>query len=461
MRKILAALLLLLATFAQAEVYITVTGANVKRAKLALGTLKSLSGPGDAGAAQKISAQLRDDLEFMNLFDFIEPQLFANLDVGNDIYKLRYPEWVPLQASFVLRVGYRQSGGRTTLEGVLYDVPGEKRILGKTYTFPSDQVSKMVHSLSEEILTAITGEKGLFNTRVLMACAELKRRAPPREIFVSDTDGKNLIQLTSDNTLSLSPSWSPDGRLIAYSQYEFRSVNGKRQKVQALKTHDLRTGKRRVISARKGVNSGAGWSPDGRQIAATLSYTGRPEIYLFDPEGTGNPFPLSRNIQWRKISGGFQTESVNNLLDVEPSWSPDGKKIVLSSARTGHPMIYIVDLGSKQATQLTFAGTYNASPSWSPRGDKILFAAQRLAEGNFDLYMIDTDGNNLSRITAGESRRVNSENPSWAPTGRHFAFANNADGHYGVYISTLDGKVRRRISPTGKDCKNPAWSPVP
>ncbi len=460
--RLLILWLLLIGSISQAEVYITVTGANVKRAKLAVGTLRPLSGGGDAQLAAKISRQIKDDLELMSLFDFIEPSLYAGIEAGADIYKLRYQDWGPLQASFVLRLGYRSSGGKTTLEGVLYDVPGEKRIFGRTYTYPSDQFSKMVHAMSEEILTSITGEKGLFTTRVLMACSDLNRRSPPREIYVADFDGKNLTPLTSDDTISLSPAWAPDARTIAYSQYEYRKLNGRRQKVQALKTHDLKTGRRKVISARAGVNSGASFSPgDGRQIAGTLSYTGRPEIYLFESSGGGNPYPLSRNIQWRKISGGFQTESVNNLLDVEPSWAPDGKKIVLSSARTGHPMIYIVDLGSKQATQLTFAGTYNASPAWSPRGDKILFAAQRLAEGNFDLYLIDTDGNNLSRITAGESGKINSENPSWAATGRHFAYANNEGGSYAIYITSLDGKVKRRISPSGKDCKNPAWAPVP
>lgn len=449
-----------MSSLARAEVYITVTGANVKRAKLALGSLRPLGGPSDPGYTAKLAKQLRDDLELMNLFDFVDPSLFSSLDSG-DIYKIRYQDWVPLQASFVLKVGYRAASGKVTLEGVLHDVPGEKRIFGKTFTFPTGETARVVHALSEEILRAITGESGLFTTKVLMACADSRRRNPPREIYLTESDGRNLTQLTSDDTISLSPAWSPDGKMISYSQYEFRSSGRARQKVQALKTHDLRNGKRVVLSARKGVNSGASWSPDGKQVAATMSFTGRPEIYLFNPNDPSNPFPLSRNIQWRKISGGFQTESVNNLLDVEPSWSPDGKKIVLSSARTGHPMIYIVDLGSKQATQLTFAGTYNASPAWSPRGDKILFAAQRLAEGNFDLYLIDTDGNNLSRVTAGDAgRRVNSENPSWASTGRHFVFANNEEGNYAIYVSTLDGRVRRRISPQGKDCKTPAWSPV-
>ena len=163
-------LFFLVGSLARAEVYITVTGANVKRAKLALGSLRPQQGPGDGVVTAKLAKQLRDDLELMNLFDFIEPSLFANLDTS-DLSKIRYPDWTPFQASFVLRVGYRMGSGKITLEGMLYDIPGEKRIFGKTYTFPADQWQKMVHSLSEEILHSITGEKGLFTTRIVMACA--------------------------------------------------------------------------------------------------------------------------------------------------------------------------------------------------------------------------------------------------------------------------------------------------
>jgi Tol biopolymer transport system component len=90
-----------------------------------------------------------------------------------------------------------------------------------------------------------------------------------------------------------------------------------------------------------------------------------------------------------------------------------------------------------------------------------MFAAQRLEEGNFDLFLIDPDGNNLQRVTVGDrpGRKVNSENPSWAATGRHLVYASNDDGAYAIYLTNIDQTIKRRISPPGLSCTNPSWSP--
>ncbi len=298
-----------------------------------------------------------------------------------------------------------------------------------------------------------------------MVCRDPKKKSPPKEVYVVDADGRNLTQLTHDNTLSLSPAWAPDGKSIAYTQFDWRRIGKIREKGTVIKRHNLLTGERKVLVSKPRNNSGAAWAPDGSKVAATLSFTGRPEIYLLSSDGTGEPEPLSRAIQWKRINGeGYTSGDPNSLLDVEPNFAPNGTKLVLSSARSGHPMIYVVDLVTKAASQLTFAGIYNASPAWSPKGDKIIFAAQRLAEGNFDLYLIDPDGNNLARITVGEKitgrRAPSSVNPSWAPTGRHIVFSSNEEGgREAIYRMTLDGSVKKKISPPEKECSNPAWGP--
>jgi len=399
-------------------IYITVTGANVKRAKIAVGRIHLLpKGTADTALSKKLREELRADLEFTNLFDFIEDSQVARLDSADELYNARYDEFSAIGASFLLNLGYRMDRNILVVEALLFDIVGKKKILGTRYQHEASKYYRVAHTIAEDVLKELTGERGLFLSRILMVCRDPKKRSPSKEVFVVDSDGRNLVQLTRDSTLSLSPTWAPDGRSIAYTQFELRRYGKIREKGTVIKRHNLLTGERKVVVGKRGANSGAAWSPDGSRIAATLSFTGIPEIYLLNPDGRGEPEPFSRMIQWKRISGdGYQLADPKQLLDVEPNWSPNGTKLVLSSARSGHPMIYVVDIIAKTATQLTFAGTYNASPAWSPKGDKIVFAAQRLAEGNFDLYLIDPDGNNLELsygqevgLTVDRSRGIASE----------------------------------------------------
>ncbi|NBT59302.1 hypothetical protein EBT16_11020, partial [bacterium] len=289
------------------------------------------------------------------------------------------------------------------------------------------------------------------------------KRSPAKEIYIADSDGSNLLALTADKTLSFSPAWMNDGQNISYTQFEFLISRGVRKRGAVLKKHNLATGARSVLYFKDGMNSGAAWSENGNRGVVTMSFTGKPELYFISPNGGAEPEPLSRNLQVKSLSqSALQSVNPNLLFEVEASWSPNGKELVFSSARSGSPMIFIADLSSNLTRQVTFAGKYNATPAWSPKGDKILFAAQRAPNGNFDIYSIEPSGNNLSRITVGDqtSRRINHENPSWAPTGRHFAIASNETGNYAIYTLTDDGALKRRISPEGKECKSPKWGPA-
>jgi TolB protein len=461
--RLLTFCFLLIATLCQGEIYLSVTGAGVRRAKIAVGEIKNLGGGADTGHASRIRSQIMSDLELINLFEFIPDSaaIAADKESGSD---MDYTKWSPLGATFALRVGYRLESDKVSLEAQFFDIPGQKRIFGQSYQSGSNNTTRIIHELSENILKALTGEKGLFKSRILMVCHDLsQRRSPAKEIYIADADGNNLLALTADKTLSLSPAWMNDGSNISYTQFEFLISRGVRKRGAVLKKHNLATGARSVLYFKDGMNSGAAWSENGNRGVVTMSFTGKPELYFISPNGSSEPEPLSRNLQLKSMTQSApQTVNPNLLFEVEASWSPNGRELVFSSARSGSPMIYIADLNSNLTRQITFAGKYNATPAWSPKGDKILFAAQRAPNGNFDIYSIEPSGNNLSRITVGDQgrRRINHENPSWGPTGRHFAIASNETGNYAIYVLTDDGALKRRISPEGKECKSPKWGPA-
>jgi TolB protein len=461
--RLLTFCFLLIATLCQGEIYLSVTGAGVRRAKIAVGEIKNLGGGADTGHASRIRSQIMSDLELINLFEFIPDSaaIAADKESGSD---MDYTKWSPLGATFALRVGYRLESDKISLEAQFFDIPGQKRIFGQSYQSGSNNTTRIIHELSENILKALTGEKGLFKSRILMVCHDLsQRRSPAKEIYIADSDGNNLLALTADKTLSLSPAWMNDGSNISYTQFEFLISRGVRKRGAVLKKHNLATGARSVLYFKDCMNSGAAWSENGNRGVVTMSFTGKPELYFISPNGSSEPEPLSRNLQLKSMTQSSpQTVNPNLLFEVEASWSPNGRELVFSSARSGSPMIYIADLNSNLTRQITFAGKYNATPAWSPKGDKILFAAQRAPNGNFDIYSIEPSGNNLSRITVGDQgrRRINHENPSWGPTGRHFAIASNETGNYAIYVLTDDGALKRRISPEGKECKSPKWGPA-
>ncbi|MCB0418331.1 MAG: PD40 domain-containing protein [Bdellovibrionaceae bacterium] len=467
--SLLLALCVSLPSFAR--VYIDISGASVRKAKIAVGELHALKGSRTASAAElkELESEIREDLKFTDLFELMDKSTYSHLDTPEYLYKIRYQEWGLTGASFVIKFGYRIVGTKLSLEVFLYDIPGRNKVFSTRYEYAVNKYYQLVHAMSDDVLKEITGETGLFKSRILMVCRDTNRRNANKEIYLVNPDGRELTQITRDNTLTVGPAWGPGGKSVSYTQYKLRRVKNKlgrieRRTIPVLMHHFLKTGRRVVLSERNGMNSGAAWAPNGNQLALTLSYTGRPEIYLLNASGKGEPDPLSRAMKLRRISGiGFQPTYVSTLFDVEPSWAPKGDQLVFSSARTGHPMIYVMDIASKEARQLTFAGQYNSSPSWSPKGDKILFAAQHHANGNFDVYVIDPDGNNLARLTAGGKvgmRKINYENPVWASTGRHFAYAGNEDNKvYQIYVRTLDGSVVKKISPPNKECTMPAWGP--
>ncbi len=206
---------------------------------------------------------------------------------------------------------------------------------------------------------------------------------------------------------------------------------------------NLAAGRARAISTKKGLNTSAAWSPDGKKIAITLSVDGNPELYLIDPSG-------------RVIN----RLTYNDGIDTSPTFSPDGKYIAFTSDRSGSPQIYVADADGLNVTRLTYEGNYNASPDWSPNpaNPLITYVGRTTADeqGDFNICVVSSTGGPRQVLT---STGFN-ENPHWSPDGFHVVFSRKVGGSSDIYTVAYDGSGLRQVTTTGAS-SNPVWSSKP
>ena len=319
------------------------------------------------------------------------------------------------------------SGGQVKLTGQVLDVPARRPILVRDYSGPVQNWRSLVHRFADDVVMQFTGEPGVSDTRIAYVVGEGRNK----ELRVMDADGAAGTALTRDKSIALSHSWSPDGSLLLFTSY--KAGTGPQVFVTPAKG-----GRSFLISGRKGNNTSASYSPDGRDIACTLSLDGNPEIYLLDARG-GSPRRLTNN----------------RAIDTSPSWSPTGRELAFTSDRSGAPQVYVMDRDGGNVRRLTFDVSYTDSPAWSPRGDQIAFVSRTSA--GFDIYVCRADGSGARLVVTGGSN----QNPRWSPDGRHLVFASNRAGPRGLFVTDLDDRLARRINTENQEAMSPAWSPRP
>jgi TolB protein len=374
-------------------------------------------------SGDSVRAILERDLDHSDRVEVLGRAAFEG--TAGAAVRANYPLWRRLGAAAVIQGSMTPTG----VQVILHDV-GAGRVL-ETRDFalagaPASREWRMsVHGVSDEIERWITGRRGIAQTRILYVRA--------KQVYVIDADGAGATALTSGAT-SLSPSWAPDGRRIAYSTLGSRGSE--------IHVMDLATGQSRALGgASGGLNITPEWSPDGRSIVFAQGRESGTDLMVADIAGGGA----------RRLTVGRGTDNVS------PTFSPDGRRIAFTSGRAGHPEVYSMDADGANVELLTpyqYGETsYRSSPAWSPDGRLVAFQAR--VDGRFQVMTIDLRDRSMRQLT---SDGIN-EDPSWAPDGRHLVFTSDRTGRKELWIVDIETGRTRQLTRSG-GARLAAWSRI-
>lgn len=434
---------------AQARLNIEITQGMIGGVPIAVTTSQQELNKGRGGSSfEELAGVIRNDLKMCGHFEPLSAEQLPRINSAKQ--EMDIATWQSVGAenvvlgtivptgndfftvSFQLLDVYKTPGAAKVKEGELLVKEGNSTVLiAKSYNgIRARDFRALSHHISDVIYEKLTGIRGAFSTRIAYVMVAKSMDGTRYSLEVADADGFNPTTLVKSKEPIMSPSWSSDGRRLAFVSFEKN-----RAEIYVI---DVASGRRELLSKFAGINGAPAWSPDGRNLALVLSKTGNPKLYLMN----------IATKELTQITDGYS-------IDTEPAWSADGRLLYFTSNRGGKPQIYRLDLASRKSERVTFVGNYNARPMLTPDGKYLVMMHREDREDQFHIASQELATGQVSVLTHARL----DESPTLSPNGAMVLYGTQDGDRQILGLVTLDGRGQLRLPAREGSVQEPAWSP--
>jgi len=384
--------------------------------------------------ATDIRSVVENDLNSSGIIRILDKE--SHLNTSDKIGNLpSFNDWKIIKAQSLVQAKLIKKGlNQVRIEFYIWDVISDRQIHAEALVSYQENWRRLAHILSDAIYTAMTGDKGYFDSRVVYISESGPATMRVKQLAIMDYDGHNHKYLTDGNTLVLTPVFAPNMQRIAFMSYY--------KEIPRVYIFDLQTGIQTVLGDFPGMTYAPRFSPKGDKVILSMAKDGNSEIYEID-------------LQSKK-----QTRLTRHpAIDTSPAYSPDGEKIVFNSDRGGTPQLYMMNKDGSGVQRISFGDGRYFTPIWSPRGDYVAFT--KIKGNQFYVGIMFPDGEGERLLAKGYSV----EGPTWSPNGRRLIYfkqtlsKDRKTDRTRLYSVDITGYHEYEMK-TPRDASDPAWSPL-
>ncbi|MDC0179902.1 Tol-Pal system beta propeller repeat protein TolB [Pseudomonadota bacterium] len=415
--------LLLVPVMGYGELFLEITKGSEDPYKVAM-----IPFEGNSKVSKQVNNIMRNDLIRTGEFSILDEELLLPVKMIDD--ELVFSDWKLLGMDYLVTGKIVNENNSLDINYEIYDIHKKRKVRSsKVFGIPN-QIRQLAHYTSDGIYESITGIKGIAATRLLYVNEIKDSQLISRyKLMLADSDGANEKILLSSSEPIISPSWSPDGKRVAYVSFETG--------IAKVFIQEIASGKREAVLSKDTQISSPSWSPDGKYLSLTLYQDGNAEIYIL------------------RLRDRTLTRMTNQFaIDTESSWSPRGNKILFTSGRSGSPQIYELDLRklNPKAKRISFEGTYNAKASYLPNEEGIIFV-HRSNDGLFHIALKYKKENFIRVLTEAKM----DESPSVAPNGNMVIYGIR-EGNLSMLAGFSLSGAKFKLPASNGEVREPAWS---